>query len=154
MKSREITLQPLIDEIISKCIFCSVAMTDKNGEPYLIPMNFGYESGIIYLHSAPEGKKVDLLKSNSRVCINFSSDLELRHQHPEVACSYSMKYRSVLAWGNVEFIYDHTEKRRILDLIMKQYTNRSGFRYNDPAVKNVLIYKIVADRMTCRVYGY
>ncbi|MDP2424266.1 MAG: pyridoxamine 5'-phosphate oxidase family protein, partial [Bacteroidales bacterium] len=94
------------------------------------------------------------LKANNKVCVNFSTDLELRHQDEEVACSYSMKYRSVLAYGHVEFIDDLEEKSRVLDIIMQQYTDRTGFKYNGPAVKNVLIYRIVIERMEGRVYGY
>jgi uncharacterized protein len=154
MKSREITLQSAMEEIIAKCRYCSMAMIDQNNEPYVLPMNFGYADGVVYLHSAPEGKKVNILRSNNRVCLAFSTDHELRHQNEEVACSYSMKYRSVLIYGKVEFIDDSTEKRRVLNILMKQYTGRDDYKYNDPAIKNVLVYKVVAERMEGRAFGY
>ncbi len=154
MKHRQITSRNTLDEIIRKCSFCSVAMVDQHQRPYVLPMNFGYEDGVIYLHSAPEGKKVDILRTNNQVCINFSTDLELRHQNEEVACSYGMKYKSVLAFGKVEFIDDPEEKRKILDILMRQYTGRTGYTYNDPAVINVKVYKIVAEKLEGRVYGY
>lgn len=154
MKSRPIVLQSALDEIIRKCTFCTVGMVDHQGKPYILPMNFGYANGVVYLHSAPEGKKVDILRKNNQVCINFSTDLELRHQHEDMACSYSMRYRSVLLYGRVEFIDNPDEKRKILDVIMQQYTKRSGFKYNDPAVNNVLVYRILAEQIEGRVYGY
>lgn len=154
MQSREITLQSAMEEIIAKCRYCTMAMIDQNNEPYVLPMNFGYADGVVYLHSAPEGKKVNILRKNNRVCLAFSTDHELRHQNEEVACSYSMKYRSVLIYGKVEFIDDPTEKRRVLNILMKQYTSRDDYKYNDPAIKNVLVYKVVAEKMEGRAFGY
>jgi uncharacterized protein len=154
MKSREILLQSAMEEIIARCQYCSMAMIDQDNEPYVLPMNFGYADRVVYLHSAPEGKKVEILRNNNRVCLAFSTDHELRHQNDDVACSYSMKYRSVLVYGKVEFIDDPTEKRRVLNILMKQYTGRDDFNYNDPAIKNVLVYKVVAEKMEGRAYGY
>jgi len=129
-------------------------MVDQNNLPYVLPMNFGYAGGVVYLHSAPEGKKVDILRNNSNVCLAFSTDHELRSQSEDVACSYSMKYRSVLVYGKVEFISEPSEKRRVLNIIMKQYTGRDDFKYNDPAIRNVLVYKVVAEKIEARAYGY
>lgn len=154
MKTREITLQSALEDIIARCEYCSMAMIDQNNHPYVLPMNFGYADGVVYLHSAPEGKKVDILRNNKRVCLAFSTDHELRRQNDDVACSYSMKYRSVLIYGKVEFIDDPTEKRRVLNILMKQYTGRDNFNYNDPAIKNVLVYKVAAEKMEGRAYGY
>jgi uncharacterized protein len=154
MKSREITTPSAMEEIIAKCGYCSMAMVDKNNEPYVLPMNFGYDEGVVYLHSAPGGKKVDILRNNKRVCLAFSADHLLRHQNEDVACSYSMKYRSVLVYGKVEFIDDPDEKRKALNILMKQYTGRGDFDYNDPAIMNVLVYKVVAEKMEGRAFGY
>jgi uncharacterized protein len=154
MHSRQITLQSSMEEIIAKCLYCSMAMVDQNNQPYVLPMNFGYADGVVYLHSAPEGKKINIMRNNSNVCLSFSADLELRHQNKDVACSYGMKYRSVLIYGKVEFIDDPEEKRRVLDILMKHYTGRDDFKYNDPAIKNVLIYKVVAEKMEGRELGY
>jgi nitroimidazol reductase NimA-like FMN-containing flavoprotein (pyridoxamine 5'-phosphate oxidase superfamily) len=154
MKSREIVLQSAMEEIIRKCQYCTMAMVDQQNQPYVLPMNFGYADGVVYLHSAPEGKKVDILRNNNRVCLAFSTDHELKHQHEEVACSYSMKYRSVLVYGKVEFIDDPGEKRRVLNILMKQYTGRDDFSYHEPAIKNVLVYQVKAVKMEGRAYGF
>ncbi len=154
MKNREITLKSSMEDVIARCQYCTMAMIDQNNHPYVLPMNFGYADGVVYLHSAPEGKKVDILRNNNRVCLAFSTDHVLRHQNEDMACSFSMKYRSVLIYGKVEFIDDPTEKRRVLNILMKQYTGRDDFKYNDPAIINVLVYKVVAEKMEGRAYGY
>ena len=153
MKNREITFKPEIEEVISKCEVCNLAMVDDEGNPYVIPMNFGYHENVIYLHSSRQGKKIDLLKKNPKVCVSFSTDHQLHWVNEEVACSWSMKYKSVLAYGKVEFINDMDAKREALDHIMTNYSERE-FKYNDPAVKDVQPFKVVVERMDGRAYGY
>lgn len=153
MRHRPITVEAEIFEIIGKARWCHVAMVDPQGKPYLLPMNFGFRDGVIYLHGAQHGKKIDCLKNNPEVCINFSIDHELRYQHEDVACSYSMKYRSVLAYGKVEFIEDPEEKTAALDIIMSQYTGRP-FRYNPPSIKEVCCFRVAGGRFEGRIFGY
>ena len=62
-------------------------------------MNFGYENGIIYLHSGPEGSKLEMLEHNNNVCITFSVGHKLVYQHEKVACSYSMRSESAMCRG-------------------------------------------------------
>jgi nitroimidazol reductase NimA-like FMN-containing flavoprotein (pyridoxamine 5'-phosphate oxidase superfamily) len=153
MRHRPITSEPEIREIISKAQWCHVAMVDPEGKPYLLPLNFGFRDGVIYLHGAQHGKKIDCLKNNPEVCINFSIDHALRYQNEEVACSWSMKYRSVLAYGRVEFIEDPEEKTAALDIVMSQYSGRP-FRYNLPSVREVCCFRVKVARYEGRVFGY
>ena len=37
-------------------------------EPYVISMNFGYKDKALYLHSATEGRKIEIIKKNNKVC--------------------------------------------------------------------------------------
>ncbi len=153
MKSRTITFTPELEAIIKRCETCVVAMTDPDGFPYALPMNFGWNDGVVYLHSAPQGKKIDFLKAKPEVCLVFSADHQLRWQNSEIACSYSMKYRSVLIFGKVEFIEDFEEKESALDSIMQQY-GAKDYKYSEPAIRNVCVMKIAAKKIEGRVYGY
>jgi len=153
MKSKVIDKQEEITSIINKCQVCHVAMVDQQGKPYLVPMNFGFEEGVIYLHSSRSGKKIEILKNNPEVCIEFSTDYFLRYQNEDVACSWSMKYRSVLAYGRVTFIEDETEKVNHLNMIMRNYTPKD-FKYNPPSIREVCCWKIVVEKFEGRIYGY
>jgi len=153
MKSRVLDYKPELERIIAKCQVCHIAMVDLEGKPYVLPFNFGYEEDVFYLHSAPAGKKIDILKKNSEVCLALSSDYILRSQNEDVACSYGWKYRSILAYGKVEFIEDYDEKVKALNLLMKNYTERE-FKYSEAAVRDVCVYKVVIDRFEGRAYGY
>jgi len=153
MKNRPLTFKPELEEIIQKCDVCSISMVSQENMPYLLHMNFGYEDGHVYFHGAQKGKKVDLLKNNPNVCIAFSTDHDLRWVNEEVACSWGMRYRSVLVYGKAEFIEDTNEKVKALNIIMKNYSGKE-FSYNDPAVVEVMIFKVKAEQMDGRAYGY
>lgn len=141
-----------IEEVISKSDICFVGMVDTDNTPYVIPMNFGYQDGVLYLHSGPEGRAINILNQNNQVCITFSIDHELVFQHPKVACSYRMKAKSVICYGKVNFIENLDDKRKVLDIIMRHYSGRE-FEYSDPAVKNVKIWEIPLDRVSAKEYG-
>lgn len=142
----------VIEAIIRKCDICFIGVVDPNNMPYVLPMNFGFKDNVIYLHSAPEGRIIDILNNNNNICVSFSTDNELVFQHPEVACSYRMKSKSVVATGKVEFIEDLDEKREVLDIIMETYSDKK-FKYSDPAVKNVKIWKVAMNQVTCKEFG-
>ena len=153
MHHRFITDQNEIDEIKNKCEVCYVSMIDSNNRPYVLPFNFGYNNGVVYLHSSKKGLKIDILKSNPSVCIAFSTDHQLRFQSEQMACSYSMKYRSVLAFGKVEFIDDIDQKVEFLNVVMSHYTDKD-FTYSTPSLREVCTYKVNVEKFTAKVYGY
>lgn len=142
-----------LERIIQRCEVCYVGMADSNAQPYVLPFNFAFADNVVYLHSAQEGTKMDILRAHPGVCIAFSTDHQLRHSHEEVACSYGMKYRSVLVHGSVEFIDDFEEKQRVLNLIMKKYVGRE-FTFGAPSVNEVCVYKVPVGRITGRQSGY
>ncbi|MFP4663840.1 MAG: pyridoxamine 5'-phosphate oxidase family protein [Bacteroidales bacterium] len=152
MKKIKTESQAEINEIIRKADVCTLSMTDGE-EPYAVPMNFGYRDGVIYLHSAPTGKKFDFLTKNNKVCIVFYVDEAMNIRHEKVACSYSMKFRSVLAYGRLEDITDHQEKIDGMNEVMIQYTGKS-FSYNDPAIRGVRVMKVHVDKFTAFNRGY
>lgn len=140
------------EDIINQCDICFVGIIEADGSPYVIPMNFGYADGEIILHSAPEGKHLRLLKLNNRICVTFCSERKLVYQHPDVACSYSMLSKSVLCKGSVTYIEDLTEKERTMNLVMKNYSDRT-FKYSTPALTNVKVWRVKVDEMTAKVFG-
>lgn len=153
MKNRPIISTAENEAVILKCQTCNLAMVDPEGKPYVIPMNFGFAGDYVYFHGSAKGKKVDVLKNQADVCIAFSTDHELRYVDEEVACSWSMRYRSVLVYGKAEFVEDPEEKIKCLNIIMAHYAERK-FEYNAPAIREVMVFKVKVDKMEGRVYGY
>lgn len=154
MKPRTNLSQKEIDEIINNCDVCTVGMVDLDGSPYVLPFNFGYKDGKLYLHSGPEGKKIDVWKKNPQVCVSFSTDYEMNIRHENVACSYSMKYKSVLIHGGIVQVQDLDCKAIILNIIMEKYSGRSDFSYSRPALENVSVFEIKTEKIESRNYLY
>ena len=152
MRKKFINNQSEIEEIIQQAQICYLALADDN-VPYVVPMNFGYENGIFYLHSGKPGRKLEILRKNNQACIALDTDSELNFVSENTACSYSMKYKSVVARGRILFIDDYEQKIRYMNIIMKHYTGRD-FTYNRPAIENVEIFIMKPDELTAINRGY
>lgn len=152
MKTLVHTDKEFIEATIRSCDICFLGMADTDGTPYVLPMNFGYQDGVVYLHSAQEGSSISILARNPRVCITFCTDTDLVFQHPKVACSYRMHSKSVIGWGKVIYEDDLDRKVEALNIIMKQYSDKT-FEYSNPAVVNVKIWKVKLDKVTCKEFG-
>lgn len=152
MKTYTINDFEKIEEIIRSAQTCFIGINDPGNAPYVIPMNFGYENGIFYLHSGPEGKKLDLIHNDNRISLSLHGNTRLVYQHPEVACSYSMSAESIVCEGKAEFVTGYDEKIQCLNIIMRHYAKRE-FRYNAPAVNNIRIWKIKPEQIFCKSFG-
>lgn len=152
MKTIVHTDKKLIESTILDCEICYVGMVDTEGIPYVLPMNFGYQDGIVYLHSAQEGRSIDILEHNPDICLVFNPANRLVHQHADVACSYRMRSKSVIGWGKVVFEEDFERKTEALHIIMRNYSDKS-FRFSDPAVNNVKIWCVKLEKVTCKEFG-
>jgi len=147
-KDRETVNEKVMVSIIKKAIVCRVAMCWQD-EPYVIPMNFGYRDNCIFLHSAREGRKLDILRNNDKVCIEFDVDVELVQS--QEACNTDMKYKSVLVFGKAVILKDIAEKKKALDIIMHHYyyhNSPSVFHYPEDALGKVIIIKVKVEKMT------
>jgi hypothetical protein len=154
MKSRSDIPKNEIDEIINKCEVCVIGMIDGDNGPYILPFNFGYKDGRLFIHSGPEGKKIGIWEKDNRVCVSFSTDFKLNVRHENVACSYSMRYRSLLIYGKVIPLIELDEKAKALNIIMEKYSGRADFSYNKPALINVKVFEIIISNIESRAYGY
>lgn len=139
-----------IEAIINSAQICRISMSNDN-QPYTVPMCFGYEDKVIYLHCAKQGRKVEWLKSNPRICVEFDIDVELvKSEH---ACNFNMKYRSVIGLGRASFISDNKQKRKALDIMLKKYAGKS-LKITDKSLNNVAIIKIILNEITGKISGY
>ncbi len=133
-----------IEEILKKSEVCRLAMVDGD-TPYIVPLNFGYEDGAVYFHSAKEGKKIELMKQNPTVC--FEVDNLIKFKKAPLACDWGIEYSSVIGWGKVQFLDDLKAKKQGLDIIMAQYSGRD-FEYPEENVERTAVIKVPIEKMT------
>ena len=144
-KEKEIAEREVLEEILHKAPVCHLAVSD-NDQPYVVPLNFGYKDYALYFHCAQEGKKLDILKKNNRVCFEVDVDHEL--VKGESACEWGMKGRSVVGIGKAYLIDDTAGKQQALEIIMKHYGAQEPFSYKEKGFEKALIIKVEIESMT------
>jgi len=122
-----------------------------NNEPYIVPMNYGYclEEGklTLYLHSAVRGRKLDMIRENSRVFIEMDCD-----QVPfegEKPCQYGLSYSSIMGRGEARIVEDVEEKMKAMSILMKTQTGKD-FSFNERLVSIVTVIRIDVEEYTAK----
>ncbi|MBI5248527.1 MAG: pyridoxamine 5'-phosphate oxidase family protein, partial [Desulfomonile tiedjei] len=142
---QEITDRAILESILDKAEVCRLGLCE-DGMPYVVPICFGYEDNCIYVHSAGEGRKIDIIKRNNNVCFEAEADVEVIAG--EDACKWSMRYLSVIGFGKAFMVNDFDDKIRGLNAIMRHYSGLSEHIYNEAATKLATIIKIEIESMT------
>ena len=96
---KEIEIRSEIDKIIHGCQICHLGFA-MDGEPYVVPVSFGYDGVALYFHTAREGRKIDFISSNPRVCLQFERDVNLERSEAD-ACEFTFSFESVIGYGDV-----------------------------------------------------
>lgn len=141
-----------LEAIINACDICHVGVTDEDGSPYVIPMNFALHDKDIILHSGPTGSHIRSLDIDNRMCVTFTSSGSLVYQNENVACSYRMDSKSVVCRGRVSFVEDMEQKELLLNVFMKKYSSET-FTYSAPALRNVKVWLFRIEKMTGKAFG-
>ena len=146
----QITDEQQIRAILDGAKVVHVGMCVDN-EPYVVPMNYGYamEDGrlTIYLHSAQQGKKLDMIRQNPKVF--FELDCDWVPFEGEKPCQYGLSYSSVMGRGTATILEDVEEKKRAMSLLMKTQTEKD-FTFEDRLVSIVAVIRIDVDGYTAK----
>ena len=143
-KDLKITDRTEIESILHEATVCRIGLADDDG-PYVVPVCFGYEDRSVYIHSAPEGKKLVMLEKNPRCC--FEVDICGQVIRGDRPCSWGMRYRSVIGYGRAAILTDPDEKKRGLTCIMHHYDcGTQAFSEND--LMSVTVIRIAVESMT------
>jgi nitroimidazol reductase NimA-like FMN-containing flavoprotein (pyridoxamine 5'-phosphate oxidase superfamily) len=149
-KEKEITDIEQIEAVLQKAKICRIGLCDK-GTPYVVPVCFGYKAGILYFHCAREGRKIDILRRNNRVCIEAEVDVEFVGR--ETACNWSLKYKSAVGFGRAHFIEDPQEKSEALSILMAHYSD-GQFDFSEEMLKRTAVVKVEIESFTGKQSGY
>lgn len=142
-KDLEVLDKERLLQVLARCAVCRLGLADD--VPYIVPMNFGFswdDRLTLYFHSAPRGRKIDLLKRNPKV--SFEMDCDHRLAEGSTACRYTYKYSCLMGVGEARFLENYDEKLRALKAIMRQVTGTDDYEYDEPAVRNVAVIAVDA----------
>ena len=149
-RERQITDPQQIRHILDTANVLHLGLCVDN-EPYVVPMNYGYtmEDGnlVLYLHSAVQGKKLDMIRANPRVF--FEMDCDRMPFEGDKPCQYGLGYSSVMGRGTARILEDTEEKIRAMTLLMKTQTGKD-FDFTDRLVSIVSVIRIDAAEYTAK----
>lgn len=118
-KSREMDAAWAL-EVMDKAPYITVSMTDGEGMPYAVPLSLARtDEQTFYFHCALEGKKLDILQTNPNVCLTAVTKCK-----PTVGPkdgSFTLEFKSAIAFGRAELVTDDTEKREALRAICLRF---------------------------------
>jgi nitroimidazol reductase NimA-like FMN-containing flavoprotein (pyridoxamine 5'-phosphate oxidase superfamily) len=127
-------------ELLKAAEYGYLAMSMYN-QPYVIPVNYYYDdSEKIYIHTGPEGQKMDYLSFNPTVCLAVSeAGAKVSGNAP---CSYTYPFWSVLVYGTTRIIAAGPEKKAALEKLIDKYRDGEITPLTDADLEKVVIIEI------------
>jgi uncharacterized protein len=109
-------------------------------QPYVVPTDFAFKDGAIYIHSPLQGKKTALARKNPHVCF------EVDRYNGDVT-----EYKSVIIRGEIREVLDEAEKRDAMRQMAKKATRSGGWKAHangGSMMSAITIFKITIKEMT------
>ncbi len=105
--------------LIDRCTHGVMALSTGEPVPYCLPLSFVRVGDDLYFHCAREGRKIDLLRRFSQVCITFVRDDRPVFVPPAM---YSTYFQSVIVTGTAGEVTDPGEKVQALRALCQKVT--------------------------------
>jgi len=151
---REVTGLRDILAILDACEILRVGMC-AGDKPYVVPMNFAYEVAgeaiYVYLHCAPQGKRMDIIAKNNNVC--FEADCAYKTLPAEEACGWSAQFQSVIGEGVISVVDGEEKKAHALDVFMRRYGFQGKPVYTPQQLAAVVVLQIAVSSITGKRKG-
>jgi uncharacterized protein len=144
---KEIKDREVIIGLLNTCQVGRLGTIGRDGYPVVKPLNFAYEDGKIYFHSAPEGEKIDDIRRDSRVCFEADRPVALVKSKGS-PCRAEYLYQSVIIKGRAYAVEDPSEKLRGLELLMGKYQPEGGYgEFPEEKLKLTCVVRIDIEEM-------
>ena len=127
-------------ELIEGAEYGVLSMTDEEGMPYAIPVNHVWDGeSALYVHCAPEGKKLRAIAKNPHVCLCIVGDVNL------LPANFTTEYESVVIYGLARTGLDEDERMKALHLLINKLSpehKQLGEKYTQASFHRTEIIKI------------
>lgn len=118
-KSREMDSAWALD-VMRKAPYITVSFINKEGKAYGVPLSLACtDDNTWYFHCATEGEKLDAIAANPQVCLSAVSRC-MPTVGPKDG-SFTLQYKSAIAFGIAELVTDDSEKIEGLRAISKRF---------------------------------
>ena len=113
-KDRE-TSRDAAGELLTRGEYGVLSTVGPAGEPYGVPLSYAFRDGVLYFHSAPEGRKLEHLIPGALASFCVVGATEVL---PE---KFGTRYESAIASGEVRELQGE-EKNRALHYFVEKYS--------------------------------
>jgi len=117
--SREMSAEWAL-EVMHKAPYITVSFTKPDGTAYGLPLSLASkDDDTWYFHCATEGDKLDAIKAYPEVCLSAVSRCT-----PTIGPkdnSFTLQFKSAIAFGKAEIVEDDNEKIEALRLICERF---------------------------------
>lgn len=114
--------------------------------PYIVPVNYCYYEGKIIFQCALEGKKLDYIRNNPRVCFSVGRQKGDLIRHPYGASCHT-EYDSAVCCGSARILENPEEKRKALTIFNRSFQPDAD-EIPMEAVKGCCVVEIGIEEMT------
>lgn len=142
---KEITDMETIHGIVRNCQVCRLGLAVA-GEPYVVPISFGFDGEAVFFHTAKHGRKIDMMTANPRACVQFERNVRLVTDD-EDACAWTFSFESVIGFGTVVESTDADGRIRGLNQIMRHYSGRD-WEFQGPPLDSTRVWRLDLDILT------
>lgn len=117
-------------EVMHKAPYITVSFTRPDGTAYGVPLSLAStDEAVWYFHCAPEGDKLQAIDAHPEVCLSAVSKCT-----PTIGPkdgSFTLQYRSAIAFGKAELVTDDEEKTEALRAISKRFLPQHMDAFDD-----------------------
>lgn len=123
-----------------------MSMVTPDGFPYGIPVNYVWDDKeVIYVHCAPQGKKLDCLSSSQAVSFCIVGNTHV------ISKKFTTNYESIIMACHAELGLEEAERMKALQLLIKKYApafQETGEKYAQGSFHRTEIIKLTIKSFT------
>jgi nitroimidazol reductase NimA-like FMN-containing flavoprotein (pyridoxamine 5'-phosphate oxidase superfamily) len=100
-------------ELLAKGEYGFLATVGADGQPYGVPLNYVFKDNRLYFHCAPEGHKLDNLRTNGQVSFCVVGRTRVLPDR------FTTEYESALAFGTASVVQGSERQEALMSLLEK-----------------------------------
>ncbi len=108
-------------KLLEVSVYGRLATCDVDHQPYITPLNYILIENKIYFHCGFDGRKIENIKNNQKVCFEISRHGKL-YAAPNTK-NFSMRFWSILVFGKVSQVNDENKKLFVMNRLMEKYAS-------------------------------
>jgi len=139
-------------EVFDCAPYATLSLTRADGTAYGVPVSHvrGGDN-VFYFHCANDGEKLDAIAAYPEVCLSAVSKC-----HPlrgPIDRTFTLEYKSAIAFGRAEKVTSDEEKKNALRLICERYLPRHMEGFDDAAARSLINTTVVRITLTSAPTG-